>query len=434
MSPWQLHGNLRRMFTTSSASASASAIITSFLRDLSNERDLDRLVHSFKQASQSDRFRSKHRIYERTVRRLALAKRFQSIEDILEHQKTFKDISKEGFSARLITLYGKSGMVQNAHKVFDEMPQRNCPRTVLSLNALLASYLHSNVFDMVPTLFNQLPTQLSVEPNLVTYNTVIKAFCEMGSFDSASSMLDDMELKGVKPDVITFNTLLDGLYSNDRFEDGEKIWKRMEDEHVAPDVQSYNAKLVGMCVEKRSGDAVVVVVALTLDGVAGLSTTETSLSVTDEADASASLVLSSPIMPFPDFEDSCVMGFVAGVDTDDVLNQNLWQVIKEESGVIPLASQQWPNAAHRRLLKTVSEPHERPKLQSFPSAQPPLMTWWWLLAFYIKMVDVRANIKHRYSSEFQNIDLKITKLALTTYLVLCFGTIKGHFKPVPQIS
>ncbi|RYR35863.1 small ribosomal subunit protein mS78 (rPPR3a) [Arachis hypogaea] len=262
MSPWQLHGNLRRMFTTSSASASASAIITSFLRDLSNERDLDRLVHSFKQASQSDRFRSKHRIYERTVRRLALAKRFQSIEDILEHQKTFKDISKEGFSARLITLYGKSGMVQNAHKVFDEMPQRNCPRTVLSLNALLASYLHSNVFDMVPTLFNQLPTQLSVEPNLVTYNTVIKAFCEMGSFDSASSMLDDMELKGVKPDVITFNTLLDGLYSNDRFEDGEKIWKRMEDEHVAPDVQSYNAKLVGMCVEKRSGDAVVVVIAL----------------------------------------------------------------------------------------------------------------------------------------------------------------------------
>ncbi|RYR35862.1 hypothetical protein Ahy_A10g050967 isoform B [Arachis hypogaea] len=337
MSPWQLHGNLRRMFTTSSASASASAIITSFLRDLSNERDLDRLVHSFKQASQSDRFRSKHRIYERTVRRLALAKRFQSIEDILEHQKTFKDISKEGFSARLITLYGKSGMVQNAHKVFDEMPQRNCPRTVLSLNALLASYLHSNVFDMVPTLFNQLPTQLSVEPNLVTYNTVIKAFCEMGSFDSASSMLDDMELKGVKPDVITFNTLLDGLYSNDRFEDGEKIWKRMEDEHVAPDVQSYNAKLVGMCVEKRSvfdasdltnaleASSVFLdflffeVVALTLDGVAGLSTTETSLSVTDEADASASLVLSSPIMPFPDFEDSCVMGFVAGVDTDDVL-------------------------------------------------------------------------------------------------------------------
>ncbi|XP_057739233.1 pentatricopeptide repeat-containing protein At1g55890, mitochondrial-like [Arachis stenosperma] len=256
MSPWQLHGNLHRMFTTSSASASASAIITSFLRDLSNERDLDRLVHSFKQASQSDRFRSKHRIYARTVRRLALAKRFQSIEDILEHQKTFKDISKEGFSARLITLYGKSGMVQNAHKVFDEMPQRNCPRTVLSLNALLASYLHSNVFDMVPTLFNHLPTQLSVEPNLVTYNTVIKAFCEMGSFDSASSMLDDLELKGVKPDVITFNTLLDGLYSNGRFEDGEKIWKRMEDEHVAPDVQSYNAKIVGMCVEKRSGDAV----------------------------------------------------------------------------------------------------------------------------------------------------------------------------------
>ncbi|MED6131501.1 hypothetical protein PIB30_010254 [Stylosanthes scabra] len=255
----QLHGLLRRMFTTSSdsVSVSASAIITSFLRELSNERDLDRLVLSFKKASQSVRFRSKHRIYERTVRRLALAKRFRSIEDILEHQKTFNDISKEGFSARIISLYGKSGMFQNAHKVFDEMPQWNCPRTVVSVNALLASYVHSKKFDMVPTLFNRLPAQLSIEPNLVTYNTVIKAFCEMGSFDSASSMLDEMELKGVKPDVITFNTLLDGLYPNGRFEDGEEMWKRMEDEHVAPDVQSYNAKLVGMCVEKRSSDAVV---------------------------------------------------------------------------------------------------------------------------------------------------------------------------------
>ncbi|KAL1355223.1 hypothetical protein AAHE18_05G098500 [Arachis hypogaea] len=38
--------------------------------------------------------------------------------------------------------------------------------------------------------------------------------------------------------------------------------------------------------------------------------------------------------------------------------------------------QQRPNAAHRRLPKMVSEPHDWPKLQYFSSAQPPTPTIW----------------------------------------------------------
>ncbi|KAJ1380671.1 Tetratricopeptide-like helical domain superfamily [Sesbania bispinosa] len=195
-------------------------------------------------------------IYEDTVRRLAAAKRFRWVRDILEHQKNYSDISKEGFSTRLITLYGKSGMHRHAQKMFDEMPQRNCNRTVLSLNALLAAYLHSRKYDVVERLFKDLPGELSVKPDLVSYNTVIKAFCEMGSFDSAVSMLVEMEEKGVSPDLITFNTLLDGLYAKGRFEDGEKLWAQMKEKNVAPDIRSYNARLLGLAVEKKTGEAV----------------------------------------------------------------------------------------------------------------------------------------------------------------------------------
>ncbi|GFY88974.1 hypothetical protein Acr_06g0009140 [Actinidia rufa] len=43
------------------------------------------------------------------VRRLAAAQKLSDIEDIIEHQKKYPDITNEGFAVRLICLYGKSG-------------------------------------------------------------------------------------------------------------------------------------------------------------------------------------------------------------------------------------------------------------------------------------------------------------------------------------
>ncbi|XP_068469914.1 small ribosomal subunit protein mS78 (rPPR3a)-like [Phaseolus vulgaris] len=245
---------LHRALCTATEPATVS--IKSISEDLYKEVKLKSVVEKFKKASDIDRFRKKTGIYEDTVRRLARAKRFRWVRDILEHQKQYSDISNEGFSSRLISLYGKSGMAKHARKVFDEMPQRKCDRSVLSLNALLAAYLHSKKYDVVEELFRALPTQLSIEPDLVSYNTLIKAFCEKGSFDSALSVVKEMEEKGVDPDSITFNTLLDGLYSKGCFEDGEKVWGQMGAKNVAPDVRSYCSRLVGLAGEKKAAEAV----------------------------------------------------------------------------------------------------------------------------------------------------------------------------------
>lgn len=257
---------LRRTFsssvqlTTSTATAtdtaSASASIKSPFTVLYEERNLKRLVQKFKKFSENNRFRTHTDIYEGIVGRLAAAKRFRWIEEILEDQKKYKDISKEGFNARLIALYGKSGMLDNAYKTFDEMPGRNCKRTVLSFNALLAACVNSRKFDKANDLFRKLPKELDIEPDLFSYNTVIKAFCKMGSLDSGISLLAEMELKGVQPDLITFNTLLNGFYANGQFVDGERIWSQMVQKNISPDIWSYNAKLLGFALEKRTKDAV----------------------------------------------------------------------------------------------------------------------------------------------------------------------------------
>ncbi|KAK8518030.1 hypothetical protein V6N12_033022 [Hibiscus sabdariffa] len=72
-------------------------------------------------------------IYEDIVCCLASVGRFQWIEEILEDQKKYEDISKEGFTDRLILLYGRSDIYEQAYKVFDEMPNRG----LLSFNAFM---------------------------------------------------------------------------------------------------------------------------------------------------------------------------------------------------------------------------------------------------------------------------------------------------------
>ncbi|KAJ4703302.1 Pentatricopeptide repeat [Melia azedarach] len=255
---------LRRAFCTATTATSSTTTTTktktmsvgSICRSIYRESNLKLVVEKFKKSSDLDRFRTNGGIYVGTVRRLANAKCFTGIEEILEHQKQYKDMSKEGFSARLICLYGKAGMFEHAQKVFDEIPERNSKQTVLSFNALLGACVNSKKFDEIDELFKNLPDKLGIEPDLVSYNTMVKAFVEMGSLDSANMLLDEIEKKGLEPDLISFNTLFNGFYLNGRFADAEKIWDRMVSKNITPDVRSYNARLYGMALEKKTKEAV----------------------------------------------------------------------------------------------------------------------------------------------------------------------------------
>lgn len=153
-------------------------------------------------------------------------------------------------------------MFEHAQKVFDEMSEYNCQRTVNSMNALLAAAVKSRKFDEMKELFKELPHKFGIKPDAVSYNTVIKGLCNMGDFDTSISMVDEMEKNGLKPDRITFNTILYALYSNNRFSDGEKIWSQLVGRNIVPDIRTYNSRVLGLVNEKRVQEAADLVVEL----------------------------------------------------------------------------------------------------------------------------------------------------------------------------
>lgn len=225
------------------------------------------MAEKFKKSSESRRFRCRYGNYEQAVLTLARAKKFSFIEDILEHQKQYNDISNEVFTVRIITLYGKAGMFEQAYKLFDEMPNLKCERTVMSFNALLSACVNSEKFDQVSGFFQELPARLGIVPDVVSYNTIVKGFCESGSLDKALSVLDEMQKAGLKPDSITFNTLLFAFYGKGSYTDGEKIWDLMKKNNVTPNARSYNAKLRGLVSENRMTEAVELIDEMKTGGI-----------------------------------------------------------------------------------------------------------------------------------------------------------------------
>ncbi|KAJ6367585.1 hypothetical protein OIU78_000198 [Salix suchowensis] len=193
---------------------------------------LEKMVRRFKKLSQSSSFRSRYDIYAITVKRLIKYNRLSMINEILDHQKNFPDITNETFTAHLIYLYGKAGMFDHARQLFDEMPDLKCPRTVFTFNALLLACINARRFDEIKKLIVDLRSEMGITFDVVSYSIAINGFCKMGDLSSAEMVFDEM------------------------FADGERIWSRMVEMNVVPDVRSYNAKLHALALEKRMKEAV----------------------------------------------------------------------------------------------------------------------------------------------------------------------------------
>lgn len=221
---------------------------------LPDKQELQTIVDNFKKSSESPKFRNHYTNYRTAIRRLE--NNSSAIEDIFEHQKQYPEISNEFFVSRLILLYGTAKMHEYARKLFDEMPNLKCKRTVFSFNALLEACIRAEKYDLIRELFRELPEELSIEPDVVSYNTLIKALCKAGSLDSAVSVMDEMENQGIKPDKVTSNTLLKAYHDSKKFSEAEDLWVLMQKKNVAADLGSYSVRLRGLVANNQVNKAI----------------------------------------------------------------------------------------------------------------------------------------------------------------------------------
>merc|ERR1719231_483373 len=77
--------------------------------------------------------------------------------------------------------------------------------------------------------------QPQIEPDIITYSTIVKGYCMSGDVDKGFEVLKEMKRDGKHcPDEILYNSLFDGCAKQHRLEDALRLLDDMTDTHVVP--------------------------------------------------------------------------------------------------------------------------------------------------------------------------------------------------------
>ncbi|KAL9229446.1 hypothetical protein vseg_004910 [Gypsophila vaccaria] len=222
---------LRHLSTTTTAAtttASPTITVSKAKCQLQKEHDPDKALKIY--SSLSDHYTSpvsSRYAQELTVTRLAKARRFDDIDNLIESHLKSPKIIEEPFFCTLIRCYGKAGLFEKGISLYDRMEELGTPRSCLSFNALLAAGNYCRVFDRVRQLFDEMPKRYGFEPDKVSYGILIKAYCELGEAELGLGILREMEGKGVEVTAVTFTTVLDALYKKGNVDEAERVWGEM---------------------------------------------------------------------------------------------------------------------------------------------------------------------------------------------------------------
>jgi pentatricopeptide repeat protein len=135
--------------------------------------------------------------------------------------------------------------------VYEEMRACSIQPNTITFNTILNAFALGGAMNRVPALLDDMKkASPPIEPDIVTYSTIVKGFCNSGSLDRALKVLGDMKASGrYSPDEVMYNSLLGGCAKEHRPDEALRLLEDMRKYNVAPSnyTLSMLVKLMGRC-------------------------------------------------------------------------------------------------------------------------------------------------------------------------------------------
>ncbi|XP_077605322.1 leucine-rich PPR motif-containing protein, mitochondrial [Crocuta crocuta] len=129
-----------------------------------------------------------------------------------------------------------------AHRIWDKLQKLGTVYDVSHYNALLKVYLQ-NEYKFSPTDFLAKMEEANIQPNRVTYQRLIAAYCNVGDIEGASKILGFMKTKDLPITEAVFSALVTGHARAGDLENAENILTVMREAGIEPGPDTYLALL-----------------------------------------------------------------------------------------------------------------------------------------------------------------------------------------------
>ncbi|MFS7957365.1 putative tetratricopeptide-like helical domain superfamily [Helianthus anomalus] len=160
----------------------------------------------------------------------------------------------------LIAGYGQRGRVQDARRLFDQIPyqqDRNrsvrFKRNVVSWNSMIMCYVKTKDILSARILFDEM-----MERDTCSWNTMISGYIDVSDMEEASRLFREMP----NPDVYSWNSMISGYAQMGKVEKAREFFEKMPERNRV----SWNSMIAACEKNKRYKTAVELFIKMQLDG------------------------------------------------------------------------------------------------------------------------------------------------------------------------
>ncbi|KAJ8899942.1 hypothetical protein K2173_019647 [Erythroxylum novogranatense] len=148
----------------------------------------------------------------------------------------------------VVSAFVKAGLMEHARQVLAEMTRIGVPANRITYNILLKGYCQHLEIDKAKELLKEMTDGAKIEPDVVSYNTMIDGCIKVDDSQGALAFFNEMRAKGILPTKVSYTTLMKAFALLGQPKLANKIFDEMiKDPRVKVDMIAWNMLVEGYC-------------------------------------------------------------------------------------------------------------------------------------------------------------------------------------------
>ncbi|KAI3474683.1 hypothetical protein Pfo_029868 [Paulownia fortunei] len=168
--------------------------------------------------------------------------------EAMRHQKDSTSHPDHVTYTTVISAFVKAGSMDRARQVLTEMARIRVPANLITYNILLKGYCQQLQIDKAEDLIREMVNKAGIEPDVVSYNTLIDGCILVDDSAGALTYFNEMRKRGIAPTKVSYTTLMKAFASSGQPKLANKVFDEMlKDPRVKVDLVAWNMLVEGYC-------------------------------------------------------------------------------------------------------------------------------------------------------------------------------------------